>query len=184
MRISVNTSSNPIDLEYDAEQTLWRSGEPDRGTALLHMLSVEFKNAMRSLHRHVILRNALRRSQNLSQILLFVGFGGGCSEILPVDDIFIEIMKEGAAGDGDLHIVCRWNVGRDGKPVFPHHPGRMMEVRRTIKLEELRKQSSNFVAWVDDCAAEADMQGGTWLKRRADDLAPRGGLGPQRLASL
>lgn len=181
MRISVNAQSAPIDLEYDAEQTVWRSNELDRGTALLQMLSADFKSSLRGMHRHVILRNALRRSQNLAQILLFVGFGGGFSEILPVDDILSEVIKEGAAGDGDLQIVCRWTTDRDGKPVFPYHPGRMMEVKRTIKLEDLRKQSANLIAWVDDCATEADRKGGTWLCRRADDPASRGGR-PQRIA--
>lgn len=169
MRISVGAKSGPIDLEYDPEQTLWQSRDADRGTALLHIFSGEFKGALSGMHRHVILRNALRRSQNLAQILLFIGYGGGFSEILPVDDIVAELIKEGAAGDGDLQILCRWNVDRDGRPVFPHHPGRMMEVKRTVKLEDLRTQSANFIALVDDCAAEADAKGGTWLRRRADE---------------
>jgi hypothetical protein len=181
MRISVNARSAPIDLEYDAEQTLWRSSASDRGTALLHMLSADFKSALRGAHRHVILRNALRRPQNLAQILLFVGFGGGFSEILPVDDILTEVIKEGAAGDGDLQIVCHWTIGRDGKPVFPQHPGRMMEVKRTIRLEDLQEQSLSFIACVDDCAAESDRMGGTWLRRREDDPASRRIL-PDRIA--
>ncbi|HML28825.1 MAG TPA: hypothetical protein PKE16_08310 [Hyphomicrobium sp.] len=160
-----------VDLEYDAERTLWQSASPDRGTTLLQMFSDEFKSSLREMHRHVILRNALRRPQNLAQILLFVGFGGGFSEILPVDDILAEVVKEGAAGDGDLQILCHWNIDRDGKPVFPSHPGRMMEARRILTLERLRNQSSNLIAWVDDCAAEADLKGGTWLKTRADDMA-------------
>ncbi len=171
MCISVDTKSNAIDLEYDDEQTLWRNADFDRGTAILQILSGEFKGALREVHRHVMLRNALRRSQNLAQIHLYVGYGGGFSEILPVDDILAEVVKEGAAGDGDLQIRCRWNLDRDGKPVFPHQPGRMMETKRTIKLEDLRKQSANLVAWVDDCAMEADLKGGTWLRKRTDDPA-------------
>jgi hypothetical protein len=171
MRLSSDPQVSLIDLEYDADQTLWRSADYDRGTALLQILSSEFKSSLRAMHRHVILRNALRRSQNLAQILLFVGFGGGSSEILPVDDLLDEVIREGAAGDGDLQVVCRWNVNRDGKPVFPQHPGRMIEIKRTIKLEELRKQSGNLIGWVDDCAAEADTKGGTWLQRRSDDPA-------------
>lgn len=170
MQISSDSKSQLVDLEFDAEHTLWRKADPDRGTALLDILSGEFKSALRQMHRHVMLRNALRRSQDLAQIHLFVGYGGGFSEILPIDDILSEIVKEGAAGDGDLQILCRWNVDRYGKPVFPHQPGRLMETKRTIKLEELRKQSANLLAWVDDCAAEADLKGGTWLKRRPDDL--------------
>lgn len=162
-----------VDLEYDAGQTLWRSTEPDRGTALLQIFDGEFRTALRQMHRHVILRNALRRPQNLAQILLFVGFGGGFSEVLPVDDILADVVKEGAAGDGDLMILCQWSVDRDDRPVFPHHPGRMMEVRRLLKLESLRQQSSKLVSWVDDCAAEADHKGGTWLRRRADDIGQR-----------
>ena len=172
MRFRPESESNLLDLEYDAAQTLWRSADHDRGTALLQILSSEFKSALRQTHRHVILRNALRRPQNLAQILLFVGFGGGFSEILPVDDILAEVVKEGAAGDGDLHIICRWIVDRDGKLVFPKQPGRMMEVRRTIKLEDLLQQSANLIDWVDDCAVEADRKGGTWLRRRADDPVP------------
>lgn len=172
MRFSPDPKSDLLDLEYDAEQTLWRSANHDRGTALLQILSGECKSALRDMHRHVILRNALRRSQNLAQILLFVGFGGGFSEILPVDDILAEVVKEGAAGDGDLHILCRWHVDRDGRPVFPKQPGRMMEVKRTIKLEDLLKQSANLTRWVDDCAEEADRKGGTWIRRRADEPAP------------
>ncbi len=95
--------------------------------------------------------------------------GGGFSEILPIDDILAEVVKEGAAGDGDLQILCRWNVYGDGQPVFPRQPGRPMEAKRIIKLENLRKQSTNLIGWVDECATEADLNGGTWLKRRADD---------------
>lgn len=170
MQISSGSKSQLIDLEFDAEQTLWRTEDHhDRGTALLQILSREFKSALREMHRHVILRNALRRPQNLAQIHLFVGYGGGFSEILPIDDILAEIVKEGAAGDGDLQILCRWNVDRNGNPVFPHQPGRMMETKRTIKLEELRMQSAHLLAWVDDCAGEADLIGGTWRNRRSDD---------------
>ncbi|MFT3730367.1 MAG: hypothetical protein QM780_02930 [Hyphomicrobium sp.] len=171
MPLRTNSQTPFLDLEYDAEQTLWRKADSDRGTELLRILSGEFKSALREMHRHVMLRNVLRRSQNLAQIQLFVGFGGGYSEILPIDDILAEIVKEGAAGDGDLQILCRWSVDRNGKPVFPHQPGRTMEARRTIKLEELRMQSENLIAWADDCAAEADMKGGTWLKRRSEDPA-------------
>lgn len=162
-----------VDLEYDPGQTLWRSSEPDRGTALLQIFDGEFRTALRQMHRHVILRNALRRPQNLAQILLFIGFGGGFSEVLPVDDILADVVKEAAAGDGDLMILCNWNVDRDDRPVFPHQPGRMMEARRILKLESLRQQSSNLIAWVDDCAAEADLKGGTWLRRRGDDIGQR-----------
>ncbi|RUO99067.1 hypothetical protein [Hyphomicrobium sp.] len=169
MSIHRDLKVETLELEFDPEQTIWRDIDRDRGTALLQILSLEFKNALRAMHRHVILRNALRRPQNLAQILLFVGFGGGSAEILPVDDIVSEVIKEGAAGDGDLHIVCQWHRDRSGRPVFPHQPGRMMEAKRTIKLEDLRRQSSNLIAWVDDCASEADKQGGTWLRRRADD---------------
>lgn len=168
---SLSPTANPVDLEYDAERTLWQCADPDRGTTLLQLLSGEFKSALRDMHRHVILRNALRRPQNLAQILLYVGFGGGFSEILPVDDILTEVVKEAAAGDGDIQILCHWNTDRNGNPVFPSHPGRMMETRRILKLESLRHQSSNLIAWVDDCAAEADLKGGTWLKTRADDMA-------------
>ncbi len=169
MRLAPDAQSNLVDLEFDPEQTLWRHAEHDRGTALLQILSCEFRTTLREMQRHVILRNALRRPQNLAQILLYVGVGGSFSEILPVDDILGEVIKEGAAGDGDLRILCRWNVYRDGRPVFPHQPGRMMEASRTIKLEDLRKQSTNLVSWVDDCAAEADAKGGTWLRTRAAD---------------
>jgi hypothetical protein len=171
MRLSSVANTSLVDLEYDAEKTVWRRAEVDRGTALLQIFNREFRNALRDMHRHVILRNALRRPQNLAQIQLFVGIGGGFSEILPVDDILGEIIKEGAAGDGDLKIQCQWNTDRDGKPVFPHQPGRLTEVMRIVKLEELRNQSSNFIAWVDDCAADADGKGGTWLQRRSDDVA-------------
>jgi hypothetical protein len=169
MRFSSHAQSDLVDLEYDAERTLWRSAEHDRGTALLHIFNAEFRSTLREMHRHVILRNAIRRPQNLAQILLFVGFGGGFSELLPVDDILAEIVKEGAAGDGDLQILCHWNIDRDGRPVFPHHPGRMIEVKRVLKLESLRSQSANLISWVDDCAAEADLKGGTWLRKRPDE---------------
>ncbi len=180
MRFTQDAKSNLLDLEYDAETTLWRPAEADRGTALLQILSREFKTALREMHRHVILRNALRKPQNLAQILLFVGVGGGFSEILPVDDILAEIVKEGAAGDGDLHIVCRWCVDRNGRPIFPQQPGRMAEVKRVIKLEDLRRQSTNLIGWVDECAVDADRSGGTWLNKRADDP----GLGQRRAARL
>jgi hypothetical protein len=170
MPVSSRSQAGLVDLEFDPEQTVWRPAEPDRGTALLQIFNREFRNALRDMHRHVILRNALRRSQNLAQILLCVGVGGGFSEILPVDDILAEIIKEGAAGDGDLQILCQWSTDRDGRPVFAHHPGRMMSVTRVLKLEELRNQSSNLIAWVDDCAAEADLKGGTWLQKRSDDV--------------
>ena len=171
MRFIADRTSNLVDLEYDADQTILRSSDHDRGTTLLQLLSGDFKNALRAMHRHVILRNALRRPQDLAQILLFVGCGGGYSEILPVDDILAEVVKEGAAGDGDLQIVCRWAVDRDGQWVFPKQPGRMADAKRTIKLEDLRQHSGNLIGWVDDCAAEADRRGGTWLKRRAEDPA-------------
>jgi hypothetical protein len=180
MRFVPDSQSNLVDLEFDAEQTVWRSAELDRGTALLHILNAEFKRAMREMHRHVILRNALRRPQNLAQILLFVGAGGGFSEILPVDDILTEVVKEGAAGDGDLQVLCHWTVQRNGQPVFPHQLGRLMEVKRVIRLQDLRKQSANLIACVDHCAAEADAKGGTWLRKRADDP----GLSPSRTESL
>jgi len=170
MRLSSLSKTSLVDLEYDPEQTVWRRAEIDRGTALLHIFNREFRNALRDMHRHVILRNALRRPQNLAQIQLFVGIGGGFSEILPVDDILGEIIKEGAAGDGDLKIQCQWNTDRDGRPVFPQQPGRMTEVMRILKLEDLRNQSSNLIAWVDDCAVDSDSKGGTWLQRRSDDI--------------
>ncbi len=160
-----------VDVEYEARRVVSRSPEVDRGTALLHIMSDEFKETLRAMHRHVILRNALRRRQNLAQILLQVGFGGGFSEVLPVDDIVAEVIKEGAAGDGDLQVLCHWNVDRYGRKVFPHQPGRLMESRRTIKLHDLRKQSANLIACVDDCAAEADQKGGTWLLKRASEFA-------------
>lgn len=179
MRFSPRPKLNLIDLEFDPSQTVWRRADLDRGTALLQIFSTEFKSALRDMHRHVILRNTLRRPQNLAQILLFIGHGGGFSEILPVDDILAEVVKEGAAGDGNLQILCHWNLGRDGKPVFPHQPGRLMEAKRLLKLEDLRNQTDNLISWVDDCAAEADQNGGTWLKRRMEDLA----LSPPRGAS-
>jgi hypothetical protein len=171
MRLNSQSKTTLLDLEYDAKQTLWRSAEHDRGTTLLQIFSGEFRESLRAMHRHVILRNALRRSQNLSQILLFVGVGGGFSEILPIDDILAEVIKEGAAGDGDLQILCHWNLDRDGNSVFPFQPGRLIEVKRILKLEDLRSQSANLIAWADDCAAEADDMGGTWLRKRSDDIA-------------
>ncbi len=160
-----------VDMEYDVGQVLWRSPDSDRGTALLHIMRDDFKVALRAMHRHVILRNALRRRQNLAQILLLVGFGGGFSEVFPVDDIVAEVIKEGAAGDGDLQVLCHWNLDRFGRHVFPHQPGRLMEAKRIIKLEDLRKQSGQLIACVDDCATEADQKGGTWLLKRASEFA-------------
>src|SRR5437870_2065736 len=108
--------THAIDMEYDVERIMWHSvtdneyrygstPDQDRGTSLLLMMCDEFKEALRAMHSHVILSNALRKRQNLAQILLFVGYGGGFSEVLPVDDIVAEVIKEGAAGDGDLKIL-------------------------------------------------------------------------------
>ena len=166
-----------IDMEYDVENILWRTGSEyedragragkhDRGTSLLTIMSDDFKIALRAMHRHVILSNAMRKRHNLAQILLLVGYGGGFSEVLPVDDIASEIFKEGAAGDGDLKILCHWNINRNGEKVFQHQPGRLIEVKRLIKIEELRARTEELIAIVDLCAAEADLMGGTWLQKR------------------
>lgn len=174
---TLDVRARTIDMELDGEGVIWRSAfdtdersdsypEHDRGTALLEIMSDAFKDALQAMHRHVILRNALRKRQNLAQILLLIGIGGGFSDVLPIDDIAAELVKEGAAGDGDLQIVCRWSVDSDGKPVFPHQLGRLMEVKRTIKFEQLQRQMKSLIAMVDECAAEADHKGGTWLRRR------------------
>ncbi len=54
MHFTPDAKSNLLDLEFDAEKTLWRTADPDRGTALLRILSREFKSALREMHRHVI----------------------------------------------------------------------------------------------------------------------------------
>lgn len=169
--------THAIDMEYDVERIMWHSvtdneyrygstPDQDRGTSLLLMMCDEFKEALRAMHSHVILSNALRKRQNLAQILLFVGYGGGFSEVLPVDDIVAEVIKEGAAGDGDLKILCHWNIDQSGRTVFPHQPGRLMEVKRVIKLVQLQERAGELVALANSCAAEADQKGGTWLRTR------------------
>ncbi len=172
-----NFTAHAIDMEYDVERIMWRSVaerekrhgstlDQDRGTSLLLMMCGEFKEALRAMHHHVILSNALRKRQNLAQIHLFVGYGGGFSEILAVDDIVAEVIKEGAAGDGDLKILCHWNIDQNGRTVFPHQPGRLMEVERVIKLVQLQQRAGELIALANACAAEADQKGGTWLRTR------------------
>lgn len=172
-----NLTAHAIDMEYDVERIMWHSvadsakrhgniPDQDRGTSLLLMMRDDFKEALRAMQSHVILSNALRKRQNLAQIHLFVGYGGGFSEVLPVDDIVSEVIKEGAAGDGDLKILCHWNIDRNGRTVFPFQPGRLMEVERVIKLVHLQQRAGELIALANACAAEADQKGGTWLRTR------------------
>jgi len=163
-----------ISLEYDDARSLWKCANAadvsltqlDRGSTLLRMMNDDVKAELSAFHRHVILRNSVRKGQNLSQIMLMIGSEGGFLEILPIDDLVQSLIENGVKGDGDVLALCRWNLRADGMPVYAHQPGRCAEVSRVGPFELIAEDPRVLVTLIDECAAEADAQGGTWLRRR------------------